>query len=73
VINHASVAVVLRHYLDLLLPQTHAARVLFDRLIPVSRASPVPGSPVALSDVNALASPEPTLQPRYVELSMITL
>jgi hypothetical protein len=64
--NHASAAVVLRHYLEPLLPLTPAARVFFDRFIPASRALPMPDSPVAISVGNMLASPEPTLLPRYV-------
>jgi hypothetical protein len=38
--NHASAVVVLRHYLDPLVPQTPAARVFFDRFVPASRALP---------------------------------
>jgi hypothetical protein len=45
--NHASTAVVLRHYLDPLMPPTPAARILFNRLVPAPRALPVPVSPVA--------------------------
>jgi hypothetical protein len=38
--NHASTAVVLRHYLDPLMPPTPAARVFFGRFVPASRALP---------------------------------
>jgi hypothetical protein len=45
--NHASTAVVLRHYLDPLVPPTPAARVFFDRFVHAARALPGPVSPVA--------------------------
>jgi hypothetical protein len=64
--NHASTAVVLRHYLDPLVPPTPAARVFFNRFVPASRSLSMPVSPVAFSVGNTLASPEPTLRPRYV-------
>jgi hypothetical protein len=55
--NHASTAVVLRHYLDPLMPPTPAARIFFNRFVPAPRALPVPVSPVAFSVGNTLASP----------------
>jgi hypothetical protein len=64
--NHASTAVVLRHYLDPLVPPTPAARVFFHRLVPAPRGLPVPASPVAFPVGNTLADPSPTLPRSYV-------
>jgi hypothetical protein len=47
--NHASTAVVLRHYLDALVPPTPAARVFFDRFVPAARSLSVPVPPVSFS------------------------
>jgi hypothetical protein len=71
--NHASTAVVLRHYLDPLMPPTSAARVFFGQFVPASRDINVPDSPVSFPTGNTLASPEPALLPRYVSVSLITL
>jgi hypothetical protein len=55
--NQASTAVVLRHYLDPLMPPKPAARVFFGRFVPASRSLPGLVSPVALSAGNTLAFP----------------
>jgi hypothetical protein len=55
--NHASTAVVLRHYLDPLVPPTPAARVFFNRFVPAARSLSMPVPPVSLSVGNTLASP----------------
>jgi hypothetical protein len=49
--NHSSVAVVIRHYLDPLVPPSPAARVFFSRFVPShpSRSLPLPAAPVSPS------------------------
>jgi hypothetical protein len=54
--NHASLAVVMRHYLDPLVPPTPAARVFFQRFVPSSRSLPLPAAPVSLSVGNPSAA-----------------
>jgi hypothetical protein len=45
--NHSTAAVVLRHYLDPLVPLTRAARIFFDRFVPATRALSLPAAPVS--------------------------
>jgi hypothetical protein len=49
--NHSNAAVVMRHYLDPLVPPSTAARVFFSRFVPshTSRSLPWPAPPVAPS------------------------
>jgi hypothetical protein len=54
--NHASLAVVMRHYLDPLVPPTPAARVFFQRFVPSSRSLPLPAAPVSPSVGNPSAA-----------------
>jgi hypothetical protein len=54
--NHASVAVVMRQYLDPLVTPTPAARVFFQRFVPFSRSLPLPAAPVSPSVGNTSAA-----------------
>jgi hypothetical protein len=71
--NHSSAAVVLRHYYDLLVPLTPAARVFLNRLVPASHGLLMSALPIACPVDNTFVNPSSTLPRSYVKASSMKL